>query len=346
MKISNALICIAVTVAGLSEGAHAQSMTAPTVEGDRPWSHGVPVAERRAARDLFLEGNRLFRIPLFTRAAEKYVAALSKWKHPVFYFNLAVTQLSLGQDVEARDSLERALTHGAEPFEPAMFQAAQTQLHDLERKLGRIRVSCPTEGAEVTLDGAPLFIGPGSQQRWIKAGAHEVTAKKRNYLSEARRVTVGSAEIEDLELRLVTLSEATNTKRRWAVWKPWVAVAGGVAVAASAGLVHASAGRGFKAYDQEFAQLACASGPDSIGCPESEVPAPLRTQLERATRRQQFAVAGYALGGSLIATGAVLLYLNRARVMESGSGTSRAAGVTFAPVVSTDMLGAVVNVSH
>ena len=48
---------------------------------------------------VFLEGNRLFKIPLFTRAAEKYIAAIEKWTHPALYFNLALTQLNLGQDL-------------------------------------------------------------------------------------------------------------------------------------------------------------------------------------------------------------------------------------------------------
>ncbi|HMG21017.1 MAG TPA: hypothetical protein VK607_06855, partial [Kofleriaceae bacterium] len=62
---------------------HAQATTAPAVTGsdDKPWNRGVPLADRQAARDLFLEGNRLFKIPLFARAAENYAAALRKWKH-------------------------------------------------------------------------------------------------------------------------------------------------------------------------------------------------------------------------------------------------------------------------
>lgn len=341
--MKNVWISIAV-LAALCGESRAQSTTAPAAVGDtdKPWNQGVPVADREAARALFLEGNRLFSVPLYSRAADAYQAALARWKHPVFHYNLAVTQLGLGQDVEARDSLERALRHGAEPFEPAAFQAAQNRLRELERKLGRIRVSCPTEGAEVTLDGTPLFIGPGSQQRWVKPGDHEVTAKKRNHLSEARRIAVGSAETQDLELRLVTLSEATSTTRRWAAWKPWLPVAGGLAVVAAGGALHATASRNFKTYDEGFLALECA-GEMAMGCDENQVPDPLRAQLRRATRQQQYAVAGYAVGGSLLAAGAVLLYLNRARTMEPGAGTPR---VAMTPVVATDLLGLAVTVSH
>ena len=58
--------------------SYAQAPVTPiSIEGeDKPWNHGVPIATRQAARELFLEGNRLFYIPLYTRAAEKYLAAL------------------------------------------------------------------------------------------------------------------------------------------------------------------------------------------------------------------------------------------------------------------------------
>ena len=89
---------------------NAQSPAASIIlEGDNaPWNRSVPVSDREAARDLFLEGNRLFKIPLFTKAAEKYVAAIEKWKHPAFYFNLALAQLNLGQEVEAHENLKQA----------------------------------------------------------------------------------------------------------------------------------------------------------------------------------------------------------------------------------------------
>src|SRR5262249_42767862 len=97
---------------------YAQSPAAPiSIDGeDKPWNHGIPIATRQAARELFLEGNRLFYIPLYTRAAEKYLAALDQWKHPAFYFNLALTQLSLGQQAEAHDNLQRAMQQGEEPL--------------------------------------------------------------------------------------------------------------------------------------------------------------------------------------------------------------------------------------
>jgi tetratricopeptide (TPR) repeat protein len=348
VKTASTWIFLGVMAVGLTYGhapARAQSTTVPIVtEGDdKPWNKGVPTERREAARALFLEGNRLFRVPLFAQASVQYTAALGQWKHPAFYFNLALAQLNLGQEVEARENLEKALKHGEEPLGAEQFQEAKKQLQEVERQLGRIRITCQTQGAEVTLDGVTLFIGPGSYQGWVKAKAHEITAKKPNYLAEAKRVTVSPGKLQELDLRLVTLGEAADTGRRWAVWKPWAVVATGAAVAAAGGVLHTLAAGNFSDYDKQFQQQSCAQ---MGGCTKDEISSDLNAQLSRATRDQQIAVGGYIAGGSVIAAGVVLLYLNRPRLEQGEATRSSAASIAVVPEVSRDTLGILVSVSH
>jgi tetratricopeptide (TPR) repeat protein len=351
VKTANVSIFIGVIVFGLISGRaplHAQSSSTPVVtEGDdKSWSRGVPVEIREAARALFLEGNRLFKIPLFARAAEKYTAALSQWKHPAFYFNLALAQLNLGQEVEARENLEQALKYGEEPLGAEQFQEARKQLQEVEQKLGRIHITCQTKGAEVTLDGTMLFIGPGSYAGWIKAKNHEITAKKQDYLSEARRVTISPGKLEELELRLVTLSEAADIGRRWSTWKPWGVVATGGGIAVVGGTLHVFAARKFNDYDKRFQELPCAQG-DSPRCLIGDAKVKnLNDRLKLPRREQEIAVGSYIVGGSLVATGIMLLYLNRPHLIEQRSATSSVRRIEVAPTVSGDMLGILVMVSH
>lgn len=346
MKTARTALFLGVLISSLVSGRaslHAQPVSAQvSVDGnDKPWNRGVPLATREAAMKLFLEGNRLFNIPVYTRAAEKYIAALAMWKHPAFYFNLAITQLNLGQDLEARDNLESALRYGQQVLEADRYQEAQKQLKEVEGLLGRIRITCPTEGAEVTLDGATLFTGPGTRERWVKAAAHEVTAKKADYLSEARRVTVASGSVQNIDLRLVTLSEASDSGRRWATWKPWAVVATGGAVAAASGLVHSLAFRNFNSYDKGFSGLDCAK---SNGCAKDQIGPTLSAQLSRATREQQIAVGGYIAGGSVIAAGVLLLYLNRPHVLEDRVPNSPTIAVS--PTISAGSLGIAISVNR
>jgi hypothetical protein len=348
MKTLKTMLFIVGLACGMLLGpasASAQAASAPTTAGDddKPWNRGVSIASRETARDLFLEGNRLFNIPLYTRAEEKYIAALSKWQHPAFHFNLALTQLNLGKDVEARDSFEQALKYGQEPLGQERFQEAQKQLQDLKRKLGRIRVSCPTPGADVALDGVTLFTGPGNYEGWLTAKAHEITAKKPDYLAQARKLTISPGQLQELDLRLVTLSEAADTGRRWAIWKPWAVVATGGVVAVSAGVLHTLSARNFSDYDKQFQQLPCAT---TTGCSRNAIPHTLSDQLNRATQEQQLAVGGYIAGGSVIAAGAVLLYLNRPRLLEQLSTGAAAREVFVAPMARASGFGIVVGINH
>jgi hypothetical protein len=165
-----------------------------------PWNTSVTPEARDAARQAFLEGNRLFHIPLFSRAAEKYTEALSKWKHPVFYFNLAITQINLGQYPEAHRNLDSALAFGAEPLGAEQAREARKQLDEIERHLGRIQIRCAIPGAEILLDGEPLFTSPGSWDLWVSARGHEVTARKPGYASQSQQVTVAAGAQQTVTL--------------------------------------------------------------------------------------------------------------------------------------------------
>ena len=344
VKLAHLLTCCTV-FAGLTAAPaslRAQPEDAPNIAGNEnmPWNKGVPQDTRAAARDAFLEGNRLFKIPLFSRAVEKYGEALDKWKHPAFYFNLAIAQINLGQWLEARESLERALKSGPEPLRADRFEEARKQLVEVERHLGRIRVSCPTPGAEVTLDAVTLFTGPDHREVWVTARAHEITAKEPEYATQARRVTVapGAQVAVDLPLRKLIAD------RPWATWKPWAVVGAGIGVTAAAGVVHVLSARDFSAFDAGFAKLICAP----MGCTQQQIndgDPHLSSRLSRARLEQKLAVGGYVAGGALIAVGAVLLYHNRPHLMER-EDANPGGGVAVVPVVSTDLLGVVVTVSR
>jgi len=315
---------------------------------DEPWSRGVSVENRMAARALFLEGNRLFKIPLFARAAEQYIAALSKWKHPAIYLNLAIAQLIAGQEVEAYTSLERALQYGEKPLGAETFRGAQLQRAEIKRQLGRIRVTCRTQGAQVTLDGVLLFIGPGSYEGWVKAKDHEITARKPKYLSEARRVTVASGQNQDVELKLITLREAAEASRRWKAWKPWVVFAAGGAITAIGGTFHTLSFREFENYDRKFLLLPCANRAPG-GCLKNDHDLEqygLNDQLQLARRERVIALGTYVVGGSLLTASLVLLYLNRPRLAERILEDSSSRNVTVIPAVSGDMFGILVDVIH
>lgn len=339
MKRSNLSLGIASCVLSLlctRAPAFAQSARAPVItEGDdKPWSKDVPVAERQAALDLFLEGNKLFDIPLLARAADKYKAALAHWKHPSIYFNLALAEFSLGQDVDAHAHFAEALKYGPAPVGEEWYAPGKQKLAQLEQTLGQIHVACPTSGAEVLLDGVPIFTGPGQYDGWAKNGSHEVAARKPEYLSQVRRVAVASGQVKRVNLDLLTIGEAAEHGRRWSPWISWVVVGTGAALAITGGAFHFRSKSNFDSYDDRF-QRQCPQG-----CPLKQIPDNLMNQLSRANRDQDLAVTGYIVGGGALAAGLVLLYLNRPRLLEDQETTStRAPGVAVVPTIAPGELG-------
>ena len=306
---------------------------APVVidDPDKPWSQGISSDTKQVAHELFLEGNRLFLIPLFARAAEKYTAALREWKHPAFYFNLALAQMNLGQEVEARASLEQALAYGEQPLGAQKYEEAQKQLQEAKRHIGKIRVICRTRGAEVTLDGKTLFIGPGSYEGWIKAISHELTAQKAGYQSEARRVTILPERPLSVDLSLFTLTQATDISRRWAAWKPWLVMGNGVALLGGGGVLHTLSARNFNYYNEKFALTECAQ---TSGCTRKQIAeAGLLGRLELAALQQRVAFGAYMAGSVTVAAGIVLLYLNRPRLTEQAKNQSGHRLISIAPIM-------------
>lgn len=252
-----------------------------------------------------------------------------------FYYSAALAQLKVGQEVEARDNLERTLRHGEGLLGMEQLTEAQRQLREIKRQLGRIHVTCQTKGAEITLNGVTLFIGPGSYTGWLKAKTYELTAKKTGYQSDARQVAVSAGKIVNIDLNLVTSSQAANSSRRWAAWKPWVPIAIGGTIAAAGSAFQALSARSFNSYDNNFSQLPCAL---ERGCRHPEIPGSLNDQLIHAGRQRAMAVGGYVIGGSLIAAGVVLLYLNRSRLAGRRADSS-AQNVAVSPAVFGDILG-------
>jgi hypothetical protein len=317
MKIGNVLRSLGVIVGLITAPRllHAQAVDAPNIAGsdDMPWNKGVADETRAAARVAF----------------------------PAFYFNLALAEINLGQYLDARDNLERAIAYGAEPLRADRFEEATKQLAEVQRHLGRIHVSCATPGAEVTLDGVTLFTGPGNREVWVTARAHELTAKKPEYGTQAKRVTIAPGAREAVTLSPRKLVE----DRPWALWKPWTVVGAGAAIAVAGGVLHVVAANDFDSYDRGFVGLPCAMK----GCSESqieELDPRLSAMLGRARREQNIAVGAYVVGGAAIAAGAVLLYLNRPHLMEREDMSPNGKGIVVIPVVSSDMLGVVMTVSR
>jgi hypothetical protein len=117
--------------------------------------------------------------------------------------------------------------------------------------------------------------------------------------------------------------------RRWAEWKPWAVVGASAVFFAGAAYFDTRASQGFDRFGSAFSQQC----PD--GCDQGQVPASWTEDLQQAETNRGVAVAGYVTGGLVLATGAILIYLNREQVIRVAAeedGETRAA-ITIMPVL-------------
>ncbi len=300
---------------------------------DMPWVDGVTRAQRQRANQIFQEGNALIRDGLFARAAERYQEALALWDHPGFRYNLAIAQINLDQPILAYESFLHAVRFGVQPLGEDRHAQAQSFLTLLRNQLAEIEVVCDEPGAVVTVDGKSLFTAPGRAQRMALPGGHQLMADVPGRLPDTKQIVLAPGQRARFRLA-PRLPAYLATERRWAAWGPWTVTGAGLATVAAGGVVNWRAGAAFERHDREAGRL-CAS---PAGCAAADVPAGLGRQLDRAERTQLGARITYAAGAAVLATGAVLLYLNRERPVRR-RGLVRASRMSLLPVLAPRVVG-------
>lgn len=325
----------AIAVALAAGGARAQPDGATELSAGTPaehaWSVGVPESRRQTAEALFKQGNALLRDSVTHSAIAKYREALGAWDHPNIHYNLALALMTLDQPVETREQLIAALRHGAAPLGPDRFEHGRNYLALLDKQLARLRVRCDVPQAIVQLDGKTIFVGPGEQEVLVRAGRHSVVASRDGLVTNGAVRTLDGGQAVAVELRLKTIEEMTEVHRRWPVWKPWALVGAGAAVAALGGGLQAYGLAAVRRVDRE-SRTRCAAG-----C--ATEPSDLASDRRAGILSQRAAMVAYGLGGAAIATGAVLVYLNRAQRTVRPYETAAPAGDGRAQLELAPMLG-------
>lgn len=197
---------------------------------ERPWHCGVSPEHKQIAMTLYLEGNMLFDDSLFKAAAEKYRAALEHWKHPGIYYNLMLCLVALDRPVDAYEYSLGALQHGAAPLGSEEHRRAVDYHKLLHGRVAVLDVTSNEPGAVVSLNGKPLFKGPGRVRRLVEPGLHELVARKPRYLVSHGTLTLVPDKPLRAQLTMLPEDQSTIVVRRWKHWRPWAIAGVGVGV--------------------------------------------------------------------------------------------------------------------
>jgi len=318
-------VAVLVTVVGL------WAFGAVAAETDRPWAKGVSNEAQEQALALFRDGNAALKESLFVAAAQKYREALKVWDHPAIHYNLALALVNLDQPVETHEHLLKALEYGPAPLDTDKYDQAVRYKALVEGQLAQVDITCQEPGADVLMDGRSLFTAPGHYDGWVRSGPHTVVATKEGFLPSQQSKTLPAGEVSKFDLKLFTTEDLTEYRRRWATWMPWTVVGAGAAVTLGGVVMHLSARDTFSRYDKSI--LDCTSAVTG-GC---QPPVALTAQKSQGDVMQGLAITSYAIGGAALATGAVLVYMNR---LQPVSGVKKDVEVTVVPTLSPDGAGA------
>lgn len=318
MRIAIALCVLVASAAAQPEAPRAEP---------RPWAEGVTPERQTRALELFRQGNDAFAQASYMAAVRLYRDALADWDHPAIRGNLATALVHLDQPVEAFLEIERAFRYGPTPFEPTVYAQLQTNHKLLAGQIGRIEIVGDVAGATVLLDGIEV---PPRVRHVIRAGAHELVARRPGYLTFTSRVVAIADNDVVIRVVLVPLTEAGRLVRKWDPWKPWVVAGAGAAVTLAGVGFQLAASNNVEDYELEISR-ACPQG-----CDPADLPRAVRDLESRARWQNRVGIAALGVGGAALATGVVLLWLNqpyRERVDESGHT------IGLAPVIAPGLGG-------
>ncbi len=273
---------------------------------DKPWAAGVSAANQKQALALYREGNAFFEQSQYKDALPKYEAAIALWDHPAIHYNAAVCLINLDRPVEAFDNIVSALRFGAAPLGSDLFKQGETYRKMLAAQVGELEVSCADLGARVTLDGEPMFTGPGSAKRRLRVGDHQIVVMKPRYQTETRPVHLNGGDDQHVAIALQPVPGQRALHRRWAKWKPWSLVVGGVAIAAAGGLPL----RASQHYASRYQAWLDNCEPCLMPYPANET-----QEHSLATRDLWIARGAFAVGGALAIAGVALVVLDQPRLV-------------------------------
>jgi len=274
-----------------------------------PWARGVSDDRKAEAQRLLEQGNTQFVSHDYKAAIATYRQAIAAWDHPAIRFNVVRCLVQLDRPIEAQEQLELALAYGAAPLEEAVYNEALAYQKLLGKQIGKVAISCTQAGVAVTLDGKPLGQCPLSVERRVEPGAHQVVGRLAGFQTRTKDLVVIGGHRDRVDLSLTSEISVTLV-HRWQTWVPWVVFGTGFGIAAIGGVLDLKAVSDMSTYDRGIS-LGCmglACDPDNPAVDDG-----LRVKAERESA---IAIGIMSVGVATIATGAVMLYLNRGHPVE------------------------------
>jgi hypothetical protein len=271
--------------------------SAARADGVQPWEAGVTEQARAEATRLRDEGYALFAAERHLDAAGKFTAAIAVFPHPKLHLAAAQAYVQLARWREAAVHFEKALAYGEAGLGDEIARA-KSGLAEALTHMGAVVVSSTQRGAEISVDGNVVLVAPGSAQVRVDPGRHVVVATRAMLASEPITLDVAAGASASSE----PVIWVTESRWRWARWKPWTVIASGAAIAIAGVPMVLYSNRQRDRYDERLPMMC------SMGC-NPEPPA-LVSLRESAGRWRSLAIGAFITGGVVLGGGLAWVALN------------------------------------
>src|SRR4051794_25800751 len=165
------------------------------------------------AQVLLSEGTAAYGRGDYATALDKFTAAYQIFPSPKLWFNIGQANRDLGRPVEAIAAFDRFLDDAGDAPAETLAEARRSAA-ELKTRLGQIQVTCPTDGAEVTVDGKQVGSAPLGQMIWTTPGRHQVAVQQPGFSPAIEDVVVTAGEVTAVELQPINLQLANRSVGR------------------------------------------------------------------------------------------------------------------------------------
>ncbi len=256
--------------------------------------------------------------------------AWTKFQHAQIAGLLGSCEVKLGMFADGATHLDFYLKSSTGDVNPD----AKRLLDEAREHVAEVTLACRPEGVAFKVDGRPL--PPGAQTVFVDPGQHVILAEKEGYEPKQtpQAIAAGTKIVVTLEL------EPKRAGVRLPAWPGEVAIAiGGLAIGTSIGLFGAASGA-----DTTATSKGTALKNMGVRCNAANTAGACSDLASAVSRHNAFgnAAIGTLVGGVVFAA-AGIVYLPLAITSAKGSDEHRAAlAPSIAPVVGTDVVGAIV----
>lgn len=261
----------------------------------------------------------------FEESGEKYQEALQFSRDPRIHLQAGIVFLSALRLLDAFKHLDIALRCGRRLMSEEEYLDAQQMMKRVRKRLGQIEVHNGEAGADVRFNDVHWFSEAGPRTRMVVAGEYLVTVKKPGFVTVLAPVNIQSGKRAIVKPNLLTVGQATIVTRPFKRWQPWTLLGVGAFLSLVGGGLEWHASRSFDAYERDLRD-ACMPR-----CP-IDIQTSLQRRFDTATWENRLAVGSLIVGGTAMAVGLTLAFLNRPR--SRLRDTAGKANVKIVPMVS------------